>query len=552
MADFGLQRRYPLELLHLDQNLTLGQDISSVLTNFQLDALRFLWSQLKRKTRFCLYNDGRHMGKRITLAALLNVLIAHDPDLSILVACDSDEEIVNWIFKLNVFNGKPESYRVHAPQSRPARRIFDTMTSSPPITFINYRRHKGDVNKLIQENSFRIVVMDVEKNATPSDLRLGLSLPQECLLLVVYSPELDGKTSNVLQGLLRQRMNLSSWTTLRRVNEQHLREFPWIDQRKFRVKLEEWKGDRSVADILAKRIEERKIEALVEGVVPLEESQEMERLFVETDDEATPVKIQLPERFTSRSSLLGSMYLRISQSSANTPKQVTLAPPVQDSPDLFASMMDDDYDDEVHATDDEAKQLEIPPLPDTQPENHSSDGDTTNPFDKSTPLTPSIREIDIPSQSPIRLDLPRPDICAGLEDTQVVDDKSDVFEITSNEVFNNQVKVTRNNKHELVDGDDLLKFDSDEIILPKKELPVTPTRRGKHKYNSSVMTSPSSSGWLSKRTSPKKTTPEKVLAKKRRSVVQFYASHGSSGSADLHSSLDFSKFEDETQRWNAC
>ena len=58
-----------------------------------------------------------------------------------------------------------------------------------------------------------------------------------------------------------------------------------------------------MADILAKRIEERKIEALVEVVVPLEESQEMERLFVETDDEATPVKIQFPERFTSRSNL---------------------------------------------------------------------------------------------------------------------------------------------------------------------------------------------------------------------------------------------------------
>lgn len=255
----------------------------------------------------------------------------------------------------------------------------------------------------------------------------------------------------------------------------------------------------------------------------------MSQLVLETDDEMTPIKQDVRRSVHTQSNhLLSSMYLRLSQSFAtHTPKQRCVTPTVQDSPDLFASIINDNDDD------DEDMDME-----------DNVDENTTNAFEKSTPLSVSTQNpLDIAaSQSPIYSLLPLPDLSPEtpeLNDTLA--NKSDqMFEITTNEVFANKMKITTSQKHRPVEEDEeeKLKFDS-----PENNIFNTPSRKSKKSSPS-----PGSSGWLSKR-GPRVRTPEKVLAKKRKSLLQFYSGKSPPGSGNL----DFSTLDDEaTQRWNAC
>lgn len=609
MTEFGLKRRFPEESLHLDTDLSIDPEVIGVLTNFQIDAIRFLWSHLKdnKKPRRCIYNDGRHMGKRITLVALLTTLIRCRPGEKIVIACDKEEAIISWIFKLKLFGAPPE-YTVYSPADIRRRAPDTTIQCTSPITLLNFTRHDVNLNKIILQNEFTHLVLDVG-SAKSRDLRLGLELPQKCFLTVIYSPDLKEKqNNNILQGLLRFTPKQSSWPTLRRTNEEYLREFPWLDQKRFLVKFDEWKGHRSTQDIMCNKEEERKREKtpspapveivdevdIEEEVVnnfpePCEESQVMSQLLFETDDDETPIKRQ-PESSrrinpSQSNHLLSSMYLRISQSFANnttTPKQRILAATViQDSPDLFASMMDDDEEEEED---------EDPVLQDfaEEEEQQLTTENTTNPFDKSTPIEQSQREIEMPSQSPIRslprleftkeelsqdeyrLDsqreiempsqspirsLPRPEFTKEqllLDDHTLLGNRSDVFEITSNEVFASKIKVRMN--HEAVDDDeDKLKFDEKDETLRNDALNRTPTTSRAGSAASTPKT-PSSTGWLSKRGPPLKKTPEKILSKKKKSLLQFFASgSGSTGENSFGNNMDFACLDEEqTQRWNAC
>lgn len=526
MTEYGLKRRHPQEQLTLNSDLAIDPVVVRVLTHFQIEALRFLWSNIQTKEhRSCLYNDGRHMGKRITLGALLNTLLRSKGGPRILLACDSDESIVRWIFQMSVFGGPSPEYSVY---SGSGHRVGDRTTTSP-LTYVNFTKQQVDLNKLILQNDYKIVILDIG-NATSRELQLKLDLPTTSFLIVVSSIDLTSKP-RLLKGLLR--FAPKAWPTLRRTNEQHLREFPWLDQRRFQVKFEDWKGQRTVQEILKQR---RNVQPLTgdedEVVQAPEESQQMSQLLFETDDEGTPVKQDLQR--SNRSHLLSSMYLRISQSFAtNTTPQARKIPATiaQDSPDLFASIMTDDEDDVTFSE-------------------HAIDltrEDPSHPFDKSTPLTlSSVMEMDIPSQSPVR-SLPKPDFNQdhqeGEEEDMLLDnDKTDVFEITSNEVFASKIKTTTNQKYVPVeDADEQLKFSDDEEPASSRKF-RTPTK-GKLK---SPHTSPTSSGWLSKRNTPKKPTPEKFLAKKRKSLMQFYASGRSDA---FQGDLDFATLDGQTQEW---
>lgn len=538
MTDFGLKRRlYPEdESLQLDQDLCIGAETVRVLTNFQIEALRFLWSQQKQKSRRCLYNDGRHMGKRLTLVALITALVRVQGQ-RVLIACDTNEAIVSWMFKLKVLGDSSHASTVYstAPGNR---RLHPPSESSNncPITFTNFTQCGLSLNKVILQNDFSFVILDIG-SAKGRDLKFTLDLPSDAFLVVVYSPDIASRPQ-LLHGLLRMREK--QWPSIRRTNEDHLREFPWLDQRQFQVKFQEWQGHRTTSDILSQREVPEPIPVDDEGeeeeervltATPVAESQVMSQLLFETDDEGTPVKRQMENRRLARPSLLSSMYLRVSQSFANTPSQRTIAPTIaQDSPDLFASMLND--------SDSEEDQLEA-----AAKVEEGEDCQSANPFYTSQSETPlTIRERATPSQSPMSM--------PNEEDP----DKSDVFEITTNEVFATKIKITTSQKYIPVDDErEQLKFAGEETHQAIHNQPNhSPRTPKKTKRQSSGNTTPTSSGWLSKRNTPKIPTPEKVLAKKRRSVLQFYAT-GGSGSGSFRGNLDFAVLDDDnTQRWNAC
>lgn len=515
MTEFGLKRRlYPEEEpLQLDQDLYIAADTIRVLTNFQIEALRFLWSQQKQKSRTCLYNDGRHMGKRLTLVALITALI-REQGQRILIACDTNEAIVSWMFKLKVLGDSSHVFTVYptAPENQ------SESHNNCPITFINFTQFGLNLNKVILQNDFSLVILDIG-SAKGRDLKLTLDLPSDSFLVVVYSPDIASRPQ-LLHGLLRSKEK--TWPSIRRTNEDHLREFPWLDQRQFQVKFQEWQGHRTTSDILSQRE--------VPEPIPVDDTttQVMSQLLFETDDEESPVKKQLDNRRSARSCLLSSMYLRVSQSFANTPTQRTNAPTIaQDSPDLFASMLND--------SDREEDQLEAP----ANGEEEDRRSQSVNPFYTSQSETPlTIRERALPSQSPMSM--------PHEEDP----DRSDVFEITTNDVFATKIKLTTSQKYIPVDDEgEQLKFTGEET----HEAIHSPRTPKKTKRQSSANTTPTSSGWLSKRNTPKIPTPEKVLAKKRKSVLQFYATGGSGPSGSFRGNLDFAVLDDEhTQRWNAC
>lgn len=542
MTDFGLKRRHPQEELQLSSNLCVSKDIVSLLTNFQIDAIRYLWSHV-RKNGQCVFNDGRHMGKRITLIALILTLLKGRSDTRVLIACDSEEAIVKWIFNLRIFGQPTPKYNVGK-----LKRTKET-TTTPPITLVNFKSYDTNLNHIIQEEDYSLIIVDVG-SANTQDLQLFINLPEITTLIIVLTPDIRTQPK-ILSNVLK---NPRKWSILRRTNEEHLREFPWLDQRTFLHKYDAWKGYRSAGEILHQcntsstppvevGAEDDTEEKSLPNLVTVEESQVMSQLMFETDDEVTPVKPQVELKRPTQSHLLSSMYLRLSQSFAGTttPKQriINSATVVHDSPDLFASIMDDD---------EEEVSLVVTPDPESQEDN------TTNPFNRSTPMTPSVVDVELPSQSPIKAfnsSLPRPaftqeQLMLDNVDELLLGNRTDVFEITSNEFFGSKIKVTTSQKHEAIeDGDEQLKF-NDTDISPQRI--KTPPRNKKTTPRTNPVT-PSTSKWLSKRGTPKQTTPEKVLAKKRKSLMQFYAG-GSSGEKGNH--LDFESFNEDTQKWNAC
>lgn len=552
MTDYGLRRRYPEETLVLDEqdDIVIPADVIGLLTNFQVEAIRFLCSQLETPQKRCFYNDGKHMGKRFTLLAFIRPLIERRK-YRVLIVCDQDEAILSWIFKLHVFDGPKREFTVYSkPNAYPGLLRKGEQHLDKPIVFANCTNHEVDIQTLIAQCQFNIIILDIVALRSAIDLKLHLDIPKSSLLIVLNSDKCDPDTLN---GLLRY--PTKHWPSLRRTNEEHLREFPWLCQRRFKAKFDEFKGERTNQEIFSNKLT---VSLTTDGnkkdhvSVLVEESEDhMSELLFETDEEATPVKIQQTDlrRSTQASHLLSSMYLRLSQSFAGTtmtPKDRRIsATVVQDSPDLFASVLSVKSDDEDTDGDHSQNNVTVRNLvlPDVSKE------DTTNPFDRSTPLTSSVKEIEIPSQSPVKFDPP-----LQISQEEVLCNKTDVFEITSNDMFASKIKVTTSQKHKPVqDTECQLKFDElDNEIFQKKSPIRQTTPKRKSGINPSNLTSSGEgrkSKWLTKRNSPKLTTPEKVLAKKRKSVVQFFGS----GSGAFRSNLDFSSLDDdETQRWDAC